>query len=277
MGCDSQLVERDTFANFFHDSEDFFNAFLALSILKWPVKDLQVVWCVWVCMWDVWGRESIMVRSYLRGAVQRGWRLCVWVVVGGGNLQGYACVLDKHPPANPPHHFENCARMVTQCGSQVLIADIFPRGPFEPMWTEVFRGSHPAAPKPLFAWDIARVYGSKNVCFKELAVAVLGAAAPMTVASWDSPCRGVALVRAYADFVVRALGLHVLNAQRSGGVKGVNVTYAARRASVQWPEKAFCDTERSFFDCAQLEHLQLRKLGRMVKNDAVRWGRGGGS
>ena len=110
-------------------------------------------------------------------------------------------------------------------------------------------------------------YGGKNVCFRKLAVAILGAAAPMTVASWDTNCRGVALVRAYADFVVRALGLQ--NANRGRPNTAVNVTYSARRASVQWPERAFCDSARSYFRCEQLRHLQLRKLGRMVRNDGA--------
>jgi len=36
------LVERDTFANFFHDSEDFVNAFLAMAILDWSIGETQV-------------------------------------------------------------------------------------------------------------------------------------------------------------------------------------------------------------------------------------------
>jgi hypothetical protein len=48
LGCDEWvehpvlLVQRDTFANFFHDSEDFVNAFLAMAILGWNLKDTQV-------------------------------------------------------------------------------------------------------------------------------------------------------------------------------------------------------------------------------------------
>lgn len=48
LGCDVWvehpvlLVERDTFANFFHDSEDFVNTFLALAVLGWSIKDTQV-------------------------------------------------------------------------------------------------------------------------------------------------------------------------------------------------------------------------------------------
>ncbi len=74
-------------------------------------------------------------------------------------------------------------------------------------------------------------------------------------------------MRAYADYVVRKLNLHHLNDGRSA--KDVNITYTARRASVEWPEKAFCDSADSFFDCSQLNHLQIRKLGRMVRNDKV--------
>lgn len=36
------IVQRDTFANFFHDSEDFINAFLSMAILHWNLKDTQI-------------------------------------------------------------------------------------------------------------------------------------------------------------------------------------------------------------------------------------------
>ena len=35
--------QRDTFANFFHDSEDFFNVFLGMAVLEWSVGDTQVL------------------------------------------------------------------------------------------------------------------------------------------------------------------------------------------------------------------------------------------
>ena len=34
-----------------------------------------------------------------------------------------------------------------------------------------------------------------QVCFKQLAIGIYGPAAPMTVASWDTPCSHTALVR----------------------------------------------------------------------------------
>jgi hypothetical protein len=37
------IQQRDTFANFFHDSEDFVNVFLALGILKWSLQDVQIM------------------------------------------------------------------------------------------------------------------------------------------------------------------------------------------------------------------------------------------
>ena len=49
--------------------------------------------------------------------------------------------------------------------------------------------------------------------------------------------------------------------------KRVVVTFMARRSSGEWPEKRFCDSARSFFDCAKLGHLGIRKLGRSVRND----------
>jgi hypothetical protein len=36
------ITQRDTFANFFHDSEDFVNVFLAMSILEWSSADTQM-------------------------------------------------------------------------------------------------------------------------------------------------------------------------------------------------------------------------------------------
>lgn len=36
------ITERDTFANFFHDSEDFVNVFLAMAILEWKKEDTQM-------------------------------------------------------------------------------------------------------------------------------------------------------------------------------------------------------------------------------------------
>jgi hypothetical protein len=35
------IIQRDTFANFFHDSEDFFDVFLGMAILDWSKKDTQ--------------------------------------------------------------------------------------------------------------------------------------------------------------------------------------------------------------------------------------------
>jgi hypothetical protein len=93
LGCDiwetqpTLLIQRDTFANMFHNSEDFFNAFIALAILRWNTADLQVI-----------------------------------------------------------------------------IADLYPKGPFWDMWSRVF--SNVARRKPLTAWDLKTKYGAKKVCFK---------------------------------------------------------------------------------------------------------------
>lgn len=35
-----------------------------------------------------------------------------------------------------------------------------------------------------------------------------------------------------------------------------------------WPERRFCDSKHSFFICEDWEHLNMRPLGRMVRNDA---------
>ncbi len=51
--------QRDTFANFFHDSEDFVNVFLAFSVLQWKPKDVQVMLTDLYPegpFWDMWSR-----------------------------------------------------------------------------------------------------------------------------------------------------------------------------------------------------------------------------
>lgn len=39
----TKVVQRDTFANLFHDSEDFVNAFLAMAILKKRPAEVQML------------------------------------------------------------------------------------------------------------------------------------------------------------------------------------------------------------------------------------------
>lgn len=185
------IVERDTFANFFHNSEDFFNTQLALAIFRWAIGDMQI-----------------------------------------------------------------------------LITDIYPKGPFWPLWSRIFKG----AKEPLTAFDIKKKYGDgKNVCFKQVAIGILGAAAPVTVASFNTKCSKVPLVRSYADLVIANLGLsNQTRYARAASVdpKRVVLTYMARRASSVWPEKRFCDSEQSFFKCDRLAHLGVRQVGRSTKNDA---------
>lgn len=69
-----------------------------------------------------------------------------------------------------------------------------------------------------------------HVCYKQLAVGIYGPAAPVTVASWDTPCSRTALVRAYSDYVIRGLNMqgmtHYASPEPS---KVVVVTFMARR------------------------------------------------
>ena len=148
---------------------------------------------------------------------------------------------------------------------QILLTDIYPEGPFWDMWSRVFRGTRP----PLTAWQIGQKYGAKNVCFKKVAIGILGAAAPTTLHTSNTRCKASSVVRAYSDFVIRGLGLQGAARYASRrDPKDVVVTFLARRSSSEWPERRFCDSETSFFDCAKLQHLGVRGLGRTIKNDA---------
>jgi hypothetical protein len=76
-------------------------------------------------------------------------------------------------------------------------------------------------------------------------------------------------VRAYSDYVIRGLNLqsktHYANPRP---LRTVVVTYMARRASSEWPEKKFCSDDTSFFLCRLWANFGIRSLGRMVRNDA---------
>jgi hypothetical protein len=87
---------------------------------------------------------------------------------------------------------------------QVIVADLYPKGPFWDMFSRVFTNSKFP---PLNAWDIKQKYSalppSTKVCYRQLAFGIYGPASPITVASWRTPCFHTPLVRAYSDYVIR--------------------------------------------------------------------------
>ena len=103
------------------------------------------------------------------------------------------------------------------------------------MWSDVYNNVNNIDKITLTAWDLRNLYQKKlemkasksllhtqnveknsspsstryNVCYKQLAIGIYGPAAPITVASWDTPCSHTALVRAYSDYVIRRMNLQV--------------------------------------------------------------------
>ena len=187
------LIQRDTFANFFHGSEDMVNAFLSLAILKWSQEHLQI-----------------------------------------------------------------------------YLTDLYPNGPFISIWNKVFAKS---GLRLMTAWDLKSKYDSKvtngkksKVCFKNLATNIYGPASPITVASWNTPCKNTALVRAYADVIIRGLNFQsYTHAMQSKPLQTIKIVYLTRRSSGQWPERKYCGGN-TFFDC-QYWTDSNRKLSRTIKND----------
>jgi hypothetical protein len=155
------------------------------------------------------------------------------------------------------------------------------------MWTKVFSPKSSPAHQVLTSWDFRLKYGSdpeSRVCFRRAAVGIFGPAAPITVASWNTPCHRTALIRAYSDYVIRGMGLqdetHYAQAKPE---KTITITvensasfahflflyqYLARRAYSEWPEKRFCDDLNSYFKCEYWSHMGGRIIGRMIQNDA---------
>ena len=75
-------------------------------------------------------------------------------------------------------------------------------------------------------------------------------------------------MRAYSDFVIRGLQLQTLSHYaRNIPQDTVTITYMARRAYSEWPEKKFCNDTHSYFKCKFWADRGKRKIGRMIKND----------
>lgn len=180
------VVQRDGFANLYHSSEDFINAYLALAILELSLVDVQIV-----------------------------------------------------------------------------LADLYPWGPFAAMWQEALGFVHPA----LSAWDLRAKYGTGRVCFDNLVVGIYGPASPFCIIKYDTHCEGSPLLRSYAHFVIRGLRLHdhVIAAAEAQRSRALRVTWMARGSPVPWPERVFCDDR--YFPCALFAYGD-RHLGRVVRNNA---------
>lgn len=136
------------------------------------------------------------------------------------------------------------------------------------MWKKVYSSDNGQLPA-MTAWDLKNKFRSigngktNKICFKKLAVGIYGPAAPITVASWDTPCKKTALVRAYSDYVIRGLNLqHLTHYASEKPSKTITVTYMARRPSKEWPEKKYCSSTDSFFTCSYWDNFGQRNLGR---------------
>lgn len=78
------------------------------------------------------------------------------------------------------------------------------------IWSRIYSPLNSPSHHVMTSWDLRTKYGSdpnSRVCFRNAAVGIYGPAAPITVASWNTPCHKTALIRAYSDFLIRGLGL----------------------------------------------------------------------
>jgi hypothetical protein len=168
------IIQRHGFANFYHSSEDFFNAFLALLIT---------------------GLRPDQVR--------------------------------------------------------VLLADLFPWGPFESLWKHLF-------PDVRTIWEVK---AEPATCYRKIIIGIYGPASPLTLINERTGCFKSPLVRAYGRWALQSFGLAP---QRSDN--GTRLLWLSRQPSVVWPERAFCDDR--YFACADWTHLHIRQIGRVLRNDA---------
>ena len=127
------------------------------------------------------------------------------------------------------------------------------------------------------AWDLRNRYGrnkhgqldpARRVCYKQMAVGIIGAASPICTISFDTRCSHTSLVRAYSDFMIRGMNLQALSHYaKPTPDQTVVITFMARRASALWPEKRYCSSNSSFFKCELWADWGVRSHGRMVRNE----------
>ena len=127
------------------------------------------------------------------------------------------------------------------------------------------------------AWDLRNQYGKnkrgeldpkRRICYKQLAVGVIGAASPICTISFDTKCTHTSLIRAYSDFMIRGMNLQSLtHYAKASPEQTIMITFMARRASALWPEKRYCSNNASYFKCELWAEWGVRSHGRMVRNE----------
>lgn len=96
------LIQRDTFANFFHDSEDFVNTFLALAVLEWKRGDTQIVitdlfpegpfWDIWSKVYSpAFGREPDIAKRKVVTAWDLSQKYGPAAAASGGSSRNRIC------------------------------------------------------------------------------------------------------------------------------------------------------------------------------------------
>ena len=135
---------------------------------------------------------------------------------------------------------------------RILIADLYPLGPFESLWRHLFRDV-------CTAWDIKE---EASRCYRTILVGIYGPASPLTLNTHRTACARSPLVRACARWVWASFRLWpIIETQQPV------LLWQSRQSSVIDPRRAFCDD--SFFACADWAHLGIRALERIVSNEAA--------
>ncbi len=231
------MLQRDTFANFFHNSEDFVNLFISLAILKWKPGETQV----------------LLTDLYPEGPF---WELWSEAFSWGINSSG------SDGDGGPHYTYSDSNNKRMNDGKLPV------RTAKHLQWDYGTLNGHKTKNKNSNSNSNSNIAPEYRVCYKDLAVGIYGPASPITVASWNTPCSNTAVVKAYADYIIRGLNLQkYTHYSLKLPSKTIVVTYMARRPSTQWPEKRFCDSKNSFFLCKLWEKFGIRPLQRTIRND----------
>ena len=136
---------------------------------------------------------------------------------------------------------------------RVLLADLYPLGPFGPLWKQLFR-------EVRTAWEVK---DDAPRCYRTLLVGIYGPASPLSLNDDLAKCPRSTLVRAYARWVWASFRLDP--AARPPGAP-VRLLWLSRQSRALDPRLAFCDDR--YFACADWAHLGVRQLERVLGNEA---------
>jgi hypothetical protein len=136
---------------------------------------------------------------------------------------------------------------------RVLLADLYPWGPFEAFWRRLF-------PDIRTVWE---AQAEPPRCHRKIVLGMYGPASPHALHSQITPCRHSPLVRAYAHWALHVFDLVPRRRPEPG--ERLRLLWMSRRPRRPRPERSHCGDHNPA--CVEWAHLGVRQIERVLDND----------